>query len=58
MIIKLLKLIFGKVIGLDQIPKEKRQAFWHGLGWLAVELCKAYATGKGDEMMLKFKKEF
>lgn len=45
MIIRLLKLIFGKVIGLENIPKEKREEFWKKIGNYSIELAKGMSEG-------------
>ena len=59
MIINLMKLIFGKVIGLDAIPKEKRDAF---VKEVAVPILKeaiaSYIKSEGKEVMLKYTKKF
>jgi len=38
MIIPILKLIFGKVVGLDSIPAERRSEYWRKLGAYSKEL--------------------
>lgn len=48
MLIWTLKTFFGKVIGLDAIPKDKREEI-AGLGVKAMkEVVKAYAAGLGE----------
>ena len=38
MLISILKLIFGKVIGLDKIPDDKKQLFWQKVADYSVRL--------------------
>lgn len=59
MIIWPFKFLFGKVIGLEKIPKEKRDKF---VKEVAVPLLKeavvSYAKTGGKEVLVSMKKEF
>lgn len=45
MLVGILKIIFGKVVGLDKIPAEKREKFWEKLGEYSVKLAGEMAEG-------------
>lgn len=47
MVIGLLKIIFGKVIGLEKIPESKREEFWKKMGDYSVRLAGEMAEGAG-----------
>jgi hypothetical protein len=45
MLIYLLKIIFSKVIGIDQIPEEKREVYWTALEAYSIKLAEAMSKG-------------
>lgn len=45
MIVFVLKSLLGKVVGLDRIPKEKREIFWQQLAAFSVKLAGEMAEG-------------
>lgn len=54
MLVSILKLIFGKIVGLDKIPETKRDEFWKKLGaystQLAGEMVEGAARGAASEL--------
>lgn len=45
MIVAILKVLFGKLIGFDKIPVEKREEFWTKLSEYSVKLASEMAEG-------------
>lgn len=45
MIVKILKVIFEKVVGIERIPEAKRKAYWREVGNFAVKLAGEMAEG-------------
>lgn len=53
------KKFFGKVVGLDQIPQDKKDKFVNEVAVpLLKEAVKSAVASGGKEVMVKFKKEF
>jgi len=58
MIIQVFKLFFGKIIGLDRIPKEKRNKFLKDAAIpLLKEAAVSAAKSKGKEVTVQFKRK-
>jgi len=58
MLIKLMKFIFTRLVGVDQIPKKNRERFWAHSEQVLTKLATAYIEGQEKKFMVKFTKEF